>query len=65
MNGVSGRSAWNERKAKLMGLYRRLAQRDARIQRAKASVGADAFLSGHDGWFFHRGLRESPDERHS
>ncbi len=65
MSCVGGRSRWNERKAKLVGLYRQLAHRHARVERAKAEVGADAFLSGHDGWFFHRGIRETPDERHS
>jgi hypothetical protein len=50
-------------KASLIGLYRRLEQRHARLQEAKNDVGADAFLSGHDGWFFHRGVRQTPDRR--
>jgi hypothetical protein len=62
---MDGWSRLNVLKAKLLGLNRRLAERHARLQRAKAEVGADAFLSGHDGWFFHRGLRETPDKRHS
>lgn len=65
MTHMGDRSRWNERKAKLAGLYQRLSERHARLQRAKAGVGADAFLSGHDAWFFHRGLRETPDQRHS
>jgi hypothetical protein len=64
MTCVGGWSPWNERKAQLVGLYRRFALRHARVQRARAEVGADAFLSGHDGWFFHRGIRETRDQRH-
>ena len=64
MRCVGARSRWSEQKAKLAGLYRRLALRHARVQRARAEVGADAFLSGHDGWFFHRGIRETRDQRH-
>jgi hypothetical protein len=64
MRCVGGWSRWNESKAKLVALYRRLALRHARVQRARAEVGADAFLSGHDGWFFHRGIRETRDQRH-
>jgi len=51
-------------KARLIERYRRYGQRDARVQEALSERGAGAFLSGHDGWFFHRGLRETPDKRH-
>lgn len=51
-------------KGKLVERYRRFAQRDVQIQEGLSERGAGAFLSGHDGWFFHRGLRETPDRRH-
>jgi hypothetical protein len=51
-------------KRKLIERYRRYAQREVRVQEGLSERGAGAFLSGHDGWFFHRGLRETPDQRH-
>jgi hypothetical protein len=51
-------------KSKLLAGYRRYAQRDVQIREGLSERGAGAFLSGHDGWFFHRGLRETPDKRH-
>ena len=51
-------------KRMLLERYRRFAQRDVRIREGLSERGAGAFLSGHDGWFFHRGLRETPDKRH-
>jgi hypothetical protein len=60
--------AWNTLllglRARLIERYRRYAQRDVQIQEGLSERGAGAFLSGHDGWFFHRGLRETPDRRH-
>jgi hypothetical protein len=50
-------------KAKLIQLYRRFEQRHARIQESMARLGVDAFMSGHEGWFFHRGVRKTPDQR--
>ena len=49
--------------AKVADLYRRLLLRQANIQRSRAELGADAFLSGHDGWFFHAGLRRTKKGR--
>jgi hypothetical protein len=54
---------WDEQMSKLAELYRRYAHRQARLERARVRVGTDAFLSGHEGWFFHRGLRDKPDQR--
>ena len=51
-------------KSKLTERYRRYAQRDLQVQEGLSERGGGAFLSGHDGWFFHRGLRETPDKRH-
>jgi hypothetical protein len=62
MNRVGEKSLWAELTSKLAGVYRGLEQRHARLQRAKAEVGNDAFLSGHDGWFFHGGIRKTPEE---
>ena len=59
---VGGKSRWAELTSKLVGAYRALEQRHARVQRAKAEVGVDAFMSGHDGWFFHGGIRKTPDK---
>ncbi|MDQ6878029.1 MAG: hypothetical protein M3082_10105 [Candidatus Dormibacteraeota bacterium] len=52
-----------ERKARLIELYRRYQQRQARVQQSMAGIGVDAFLSGHEGWHFHRGLRRTTDKR--
>jgi hypothetical protein len=57
------RRSWIERRAKLIGLYRQFEERQARLQEAMAKVGVDAFLSGHDGWYFHQGIRRKPDQR--
>lgn len=51
-------------KGKLVERYRRYARRDVEIREGISERGAGAFLSGHDGWFFHRGPRETPDKRH-
>jgi hypothetical protein len=51
-------------KGKISEQYRRYAQRDVQIREGLSERGAGAFLSGHDGWFFHRGLRETRDKRH-
>jgi hypothetical protein len=50
-------------RGKFLERYRRYAQRDVQIREGLSERGAGAFLSGHDGWFFHRGLRETPDKR--
>jgi hypothetical protein len=63
MNHVGGKSWWAELTSKVAGVYGRFEQRHARLQRAKAEVGVDAFLSGHDGWFFHGGIRRTADKR--
>ena len=47
----------------LIERYRRFEQRDARLREAMSERGVGAFLSGHDGWFFHRGVPEKPDKR--
>ena len=54
---------WIERKAKLVDLYKRYQQRHARLQQAMANLGVDAFLSGHEGWYFHRGIRKPTEPR--
>lgn len=51
-------------KSRLIERYRRYTQRDVEIHEGLSERGAGAFLSGHDGWFFHRGLRETPNKRH-
>jgi hypothetical protein len=50
-------------RAKVVDRYRRYEQRDARLQEAMSERGVGAFLSGHDGWFFHRGIPEKHDKR--
>jgi hypothetical protein len=47
----------------LIERYRRLEQRQARLQQSMAKLGIGAFLSGHEGWHYHRGLRETEDHR--
>jgi hypothetical protein len=50
----------NRLTAKLAELYRRAVLRQARIQESRAEQGADgAFLSGHDWWVYHPGLRKT------
>ena len=39
----------------LVHFYREFERRHARLQQALAKVGLGAFLSGHDGWYFHGG----------
>jgi hypothetical protein len=49
--------------AKLVALYRKVQKRHAHVQQSMAKVGVDAFLSGHEGWYFHPGLRTDKDKR--
>jgi hypothetical protein len=44
-------------------MFREYEQRHARIQQALADVGLDAFLSGHDGWYFHGGVARPSKRR--
>jgi hypothetical protein len=53
----------NKLARKLVNLYRRLLMRQVSIQRSRAELGGDAFLSGHDGWFFHYALRRTNKRR--
>jgi hypothetical protein len=50
--------------AQLIGTYQDYQRQHARLEESLARVGVDAFLSGHDGWYFHRGLRTAPGKRH-
>jgi hypothetical protein len=47
----------------LAALYRKLQKRHAHVQQSMAKVGVDAFLSGHEGWYFHPGLPTREDKR--
>ena len=60
---MASMGGWDQYKARLVELYRRYADREARVERAREGIGVDAFLSGQEGWFFHRGLRNKPDHR--
>jgi len=47
----------------MIGLYRRLEERHARLQETKANLGVGGFLSGHDGWYYHPSTPKPPAPR--
>jgi len=48
---------------RMIGLYRRLEERHARLQETKANLGVGGFLSGHDGWYYHPSTPKPPAPR--
>ena len=54
---------WAKHVVKVVHIYRDFEHRHARLQQALAKVGLGAFLSGHDGWYFHGGVVRPENDR--